>query len=217
MRSAYYLWTPGWTVEIVLNLCSQCTISSLYSLSFLLFLFDFNPAAIICIFHFHAVKKVTCKHSLLGQAFRWLDKFAPEPYQVSKWFCMITKSLITLTSLPHLESRPNNYETKMSNPKYSLKNPTKFSFLLSTCLSDDTANRKCLFMSSCATIWRTPKVELFFSTKYQPCMTNKTALDWEKVKEASIFIFRLCCSPFDPESNESCTYKQVLLYGLEFI
>lgn len=39
-----------------------------------------------------------------------------------------------------------HYETKMSNPMYSLKNPTKFSFLLSTCLSDDTANRKCLFL-----------------------------------------------------------------------
>lgn len=112
-----------------------------------------------------------------------------------------------------------HYETKMSNPMYSLKNPTKFSFLLSTCLSDDTANRKCLFL------WvHVPQYDIlqkwssfFFSKKYQPCVTNKTALDWENVKEASIFIFRLCCSPFDPESNESCTYKQVLLYGLEFI
>ena len=41
--------------------------------------------------------------------------------------------------------------------------------------------------------------------------------DSENVKETSIFIFRLCCSPLDPENNESCPHKQILLYRLEFI
>lgn len=110
------------------------------------------------------------------------------------------------------------YETKMREPTYWLQKP-----YYSQLLAKYTSKWWCLVLNRrFFTLWVHMTTNdifqkrcYFFSWNTSVAWPTKMT-DSENVKETSIFIFRLCCSPLDPESNESCPHKQILLYRLEF-